>query len=65
MNNSKQDDKWGPKEHFAVGAGVGAAGAGQTLVILGIAAGAPVAGVVIALGGLVGLALWGIKKLDE
>jgi hypothetical protein len=51
-------------EHIAVGAGVGAAGAAQTIAIAGMAA-APVLPVFIVIGAVGGLAWWGFKKLTE
>ncbi|MBV9506482.1 MAG: hypothetical protein JO323_15915 [Acidobacteriia bacterium] len=57
-------DKSGPLEHAAIGAGLGAAGVAQTAMIAGVAAVAA-APVLIVLGALGGLAWWGAKKLGE
>jgi hypothetical protein len=58
------EEKTDAAQHIAVGAGVGAAGAAQTIVIAGLAA-APVLPVFIVVGAVGGLAWWGVKKLME
>ncbi len=61
MANSNKPD---PAEHIAIGAGLGAAGAAQSIAIVGLSA-APVLPVFIVLGAIGGLAWWGVKKLAE
>jgi hypothetical protein len=59
-----QEEKWGPGEHAAVGAGVGAAGVAQTVAMIGLS-GMAVLPVFVVLGAVGGLAWWGVRKIAE
>jgi len=59
-----QEETWGPAEHAAVGAGVGAAGVAQTVAMIGLS-GLAVLPVFVVLGAVGGLAWWGVRKIAE
>lgn len=56
-----QNDNWDAAGHALAGAGVGAAGAAQSIAIVGLSI-LPVLPVFIVLGAIGGLAWWGIRK---
>lgn len=58
------EETWGPAQHAAVGAGVGAAGVAQTVAMIGLS-GLAVLPVFVVLGAVGGLAWWGIRKIAE
>jgi hypothetical protein len=59
------EEKWGAKEHAAVGAGVGAAGVGSSVGIIGLSAGLAALPISIVVGVVGGLVWWGVKKIAE
>jgi hypothetical protein len=61
----QQEEKWGAKEHALVGAGVGAAGVGNSIGLIGLSAGLAALPISIVVGALGGLAWWTAKKLGE
>ena len=61
----EQEEKWGAKEHALVGAGVGAAGVGNSIGLIGLSAGIAALPISIVIGVVGGLAWWGIKKIAE
>jgi hypothetical protein len=63
--NNQNDEKWGAAEHAVAGAGVGAAGVGSSVGLIGLSAGIAALPVSIVIGVVGGLAWWGIKKLTE
>ena len=60
-----REEKWGATEHALVGAGVGAAGVGESIGLIGLSAGLTVLPISIVVGALGGLAWWAAKKLAE
>ena len=61
----EHEEKWGAKEHALVGAGVGAAGVGNSIGLIGLSAGIAALPISIVIGVVGGLAWWGIKKIAE
>jgi hypothetical protein len=61
MDNKHQPN---PAEHIAIGAGIGAAGAAQSIAMVGIAA-APVLPILMVFGAVGGLVVWGFRKLVQ
>ncbi len=62
MDKQKEDKDWGATEHVAVGAGVGAAGVGSSIGLIGFSAGIAVFPVSIVAGAIGGLVWWAAKK---
>lgn len=60
-----QEEKWGAKEHALVGAGVGAAGVGNSIGLIGLSTGLAVLPISIVVGAIGGLAWWAVKKIAE
>jgi hypothetical protein len=60
-----REEKWGAKEHALVGAGVGAAGVGNSIGLIGLSAGLAVLPLSIFVGVVGGLVWWGVKKIAE
>jgi hypothetical protein len=54
---------WGPAEHLLTGAGVGAAGAGQSIALIGASAGLALLPLSLVVGAVAGLAWWAIKAV--
>jgi hypothetical protein len=65
MDNHQEEKEWGAKEHALVGAGVGAAGVGNSVGLIGLSAGLAVLPISIVIGAIGGLAWWGIRKMSE
>jgi hypothetical protein len=66
MQNHQQENKeWGAGEHALVGAGVGAAGVGSSIGLIGLAAGLAVLPISIIMGVVGGLAWWGAKNIAK
>jgi len=63
MEKQKEEKPWGPTEHALVGAGVGAAGVGNSIALIGVSTGLAVLPVSIAVGVVGGLAWWAIKTV--
>ena len=63
--NEHQEEKWGAKEHALVGAGVGAAGVGNSIGLIGLSAGLAVLPLSIFVGVAGGLVWWAVKKIAE
>jgi len=61
--DEQQEEKWGATEHALVGAGVGAAGVGNSIGLIGLSAGLAVLPISIVMGALGGLAWWAAKKV--
>ncbi len=62
MDNQENDKKWGATEHALVGAGVGAAGIGNSIGLIGLSAGLAALPVSIVVGAVGGLVWWAAKK---
>jgi hypothetical protein len=62
MDEDKQE-KWGATEHALVGAGVGAAGVGNSIGLIGLSAGLAALPISIVVGAIGGLAWWTFKKI--
>ena len=60
-----REEKWGAAEHAAVGAGVGAAGVGNSVALIGLSTGLAALPIFVVLGALGGLVWWGIRKITE
>jgi hypothetical protein len=63
MPNQDEEKKWGAAEHAVAGAGVGAAGVGTSVGLIGLSAGIAALPISIVIGLVGGLAWWGVKKL--
>jgi hypothetical protein len=61
MEKHQKDTEPSAAEHTLVGAGVGAAGAGSTIAIIGLSAALPLLPVFVVIGAAGGLAWWGAK----
>jgi len=57
-----QEEKWGAMEHAAVGAGVGAAGVGNSIALIGLSTGLAALPIFIVLGAVGGLVWWGVRS---
>jgi hypothetical protein len=60
-----QEEKWGAAEHAAVGAGVGAAGVGNSIALIGLSTGLAALPIFVVLGAVGGLLWWGVRKVAE
>jgi hypothetical protein len=60
-----ESDKMGPGGHALTGAGVGAAGAGSSIGLIGLSAGIAALPVSLVVGAVGGLIWWAAKKLGE
>ena len=60
--DEERDEKWGAAEHALVGAGVGAAGVGESIGLIGLSAGLTVLPISIVAGAIGGLLWWAVKK---
>lgn len=65
MDNEHEDKEWGATEHAIVGAGVGAAGVGNSIGLIGLSTGLAVLPISIVVGALGGLVWWAAKKITE
>jgi hypothetical protein len=65
MDNQQEEKEWGATEHALVGAGVGAAGVGNSIGLIGLSAGLAALPLSIAIGVVGGLAWWGIKTIAK
>jgi hypothetical protein len=63
--DEQQEEKWGAAEHALVGAGVGAAGVGNSIGRSGLSAGLAVLPISIVAGAIGGLAWWAARKIGE
>jgi len=63
--DQEQEEKWGAKEHALVGAGVGAAGVGNSIGLIGLSAGLAVLPISIVVGAIGGLAWWAVKSIGK
>ena len=61
--DEERDEKWGAKEHALVGAGVGAAGVGESIGLIGLSMGLTVLPISIVMGAIGGLAWWAVRKI--
>ena len=57
-----REEKWGATEHAVVGAGVGAAGVGNSIGLIGLSAGLAALPISIVMGAIGGLAWWAVKR---
>ncbi len=64
MDEDKQE-KWGAKEHALLGAGVGAAGVGNSIGLVGLSVGLAALPISIVVGAIGGLAWWAARKISE
>jgi len=62
MDSQENDKKWGATEHAVVGAGVAAAGVGNSIGLIGLSAGLAALPVSIVAGAIGGLVWWAAKK---
>jgi hypothetical protein len=65
MQQNKTDGKMGPGGYALTGAGVGAAGAGSSIGLIGLSAGVAALPVSLVVGAVGGLIWWATKKLGE
>jgi hypothetical protein len=63
--DNHQEEKWGAAQHALVGAGVGAAGVGNSIALVGLSTGLAVLPISIVVGVIGGLAWWGVRKIAE
>jgi hypothetical protein len=61
--DEQREEKWGATEHALVGAGVGGAGVGSSIGLIGLSAGLAVLPVSIVAGAIGGLVWWAAKKV--
>lgn len=61
MEKHQEDSDLGAAGHALVGAGVGAAGTGTSIAIIGLSAALPLLPVFIVIGAAGGLAWWGAR----
>ncbi len=61
MEKHQENSEPGAMEHALVGAGVGVAGTGTSIAIIGLSAALPLLPVFLAIGAAGGLAWWGAK----
>jgi hypothetical protein len=62
-NYEEKPEEWGAAEHAAVGAGVGAAGVGNSIALIGLSTGLAALPISIVIGAVGGLAWWAARKL--
>jgi hypothetical protein len=60
--DEEREEKWGATEHALVGAGVGAAGVGNSIGLIGLSAGIAALPVSLVIGVAGGLLWWAVKK---
>ena len=68
MNNHEEkhpQEEWGAAEHALVGAGVGAAGVGNSVALIGLSAGLAALPVSIVIGVAGGLVWWGVRAIAK
>lgn len=65
MDDQEKNEKWGATEHAIVGAGVGAAGVGNSIGLIGLSAGIAALPVSIVVGAIGGLVWWAARKIGE
>jgi len=63
--DEQQEEKWGAKEQALLGAGVGAAGVGNSIGLIGLSAGLAALPISIVVGAIGGLAWWTLRKIGE
>jgi hypothetical protein len=63
--DENKEEKWGAKEHALVGAGVGAAGVGNSIGLIGLSAGLAVLPISIVMGAIGGLAWWAARTITK
>jgi hypothetical protein len=63
--DEQHEEKWGATEHALVGAGVGAAGIGNSIGLIGLSAGIAALPVSLVVGAIGGLVWWATKKITE
>jgi len=61
--DEEREEKWGAKEHALVGAGVGAAGVGNSIGLIGLSAGLAALPISIVVGAIGGLAWWAARTI--
>jgi hypothetical protein len=65
MDEQHKEKAWGAAEHAIVGAGVGAAGVGSSIGLIGLSMGLTVLPISIAMGLAGGLLWWAARKVVE
>ena len=65
MEQQQEDKPWGAVEHALVGAGVGAAGVGNSVALIGLSTGLAALPVSIVIGVVGGLAWWGVRAIAK
>ena len=60
--DEEREEKWGATEHALVGAGIGGAGVGNSIGLIGLSAGLTVLPISIIVGAAGGLLWWVVKK---
>lgn len=63
MDEQEKDKEWGATEHAILGAGVGAAGVGNSIGLIGLSAGLAALPVSIVVGAVGGLVWWAARKM--
>jgi hypothetical protein len=63
MDNQEKNKEWGATEHAVVGAGVAAAGVGNSIGLIGLSAGLAALPVSIVVGAVGGLVWWAARKM--
>lgn len=67
MNNHEQEqhEEWGAAEHALAGAGVGAAGVGSSIGLIGLSTGLAALPISLVIGVAGGLAWWAVSKIAK
>ena len=63
MDEHQKEKPWGAAEHALAGAGVGAAGVGNSIALIGVSTGLAVLPLSVFVGVVGGLAWWAIKAM--
>ena len=63
--DKQQEEEWGAAEHALVGAGVGLAGVGNSIGLIGLATGLAALPISIVIGVVGGLVWWGVRTIAK
>jgi len=64
-NHQSHEKPWGAAEHIVIGAGVGAAGVGNSIALIGLSTGLAVLPISLLIGAGGGLLWWAVKKIAK